>query len=575
MKTSYERWRQFIRVARGLEKAQLCFRNIRLVNVLTGQIEETDLAVHDGIVVGCGEYDGYENIDCRGSYVSPGFIEGHIHIESSLLIPERFAEAVVPWGTTTVIADPHEIANVCGIEGISYILEASREVSHLVDIFVMLPSCVPASFLETSGAKLNAVDLFTLKNHERVLGLGELMNFPGILEADRSIWEKIFLFGDHPIDGHSPLLTGKDLNAYVLSGVRSDHESTNLEEAKEKLSRGMWVMIREGSQSKDLETLIGLVDDNTWHRCLWVSDDRHPDDLFRKGHLNVQVNRAMDLGLSPFRSIALATFTPSIAYGLRDRGILAPGALADFSISPSLKPWVAKRVFKGGREVARNGKLIESCQGRAPKPISPMKIAEVNPSHFAVRAKGTLIRVIGIKEHSILTESLVEVAKVENGMVVSDPDRDILKIAVWNRYESGVLPAVGFCKGLGLKEGAIASTVAHDNHNLIVAGVSDESMTVAVETLRETGGGLVVVDAKGSRVVLPLEVGGLMTDSSVETVTRRLEEIKDKTRSLGSSLENPFMALSFVALAVIPSLKLTDRGLVDVERFAFVPLFVD
>lgn len=574
MKASYEKWQRFIRVARGLEKAEKCFRNVKLVNTLTGQIEETDLAVHEGIVIGCGDYDAHENIDCRGSYMASGFIEGHIHIESSLLIPERFAEAVAPWGTTTVIADPHEIANVCGAEGISYMFLAASKASNLVDIFFMLPSCVPASPLETSGAALSAVDLYALTDHERVLGLGELMNFPGVLGTDKSIWEKIFLFEDRHIDGHAPLLKGKDLNAYVLFGIKSDHECTELEEAKEKLSRGMWIMIREGSQTKDLEALIGLVDDNTWQRCLWVSDDRHPDDLLRRGHLNIQVNRAMELGLNPVRSIALATLTPSVAFGLKDRGILTPGTIADFSLSPSLKPWIPKRVFKRGREVARNGKLLENVTGRAPKPPNPMKIKSIDPSYFAVKAEGTLIRVIGIRERSIITESFVEKAKIENGIVLSDPERDILKVAVWNRYEEGALPSVGFCKGLGLKEGAIASTVAHDNHNLIVAGVSDEAMATATEALRRVGGGLTVVDSRGNPTVLPLEVGGLMTDSPLETVVQKLDELKEKVKSLGSTMENPFMALSFLALPVIPSLKLTDRGLVDVDKFAFVPLFV-
>ncbi|MGC8719281.1 MAG: adenine deaminase [Thermodesulforhabdaceae bacterium] len=575
MKASYERWRQLISVARGLEKAQLCFRNVRIVNPLTGQIEETDFAVHDGIIVGLGNYDAVENIDCRGSYAAPGFIEGHIHIESSLLIPERFAEAVVPWGTTTVIADPHEIANVCGMEGIRYFLEAAGMVEHLVDIFVMLPSCVPASPLETSGASLNAVDLYELAGHKRVLGLGELMNFPGVLGANREIWEKVFLFGDCHIDGHSPLLSGKDLNAYVLSGVRSDHECTKLEEAREKLARGMWIMIREGSQSKDLEALIGLVDDTTWHRCLWVSDDRHPDDLLRRGHLNVQVNRAMEFGLSPVRALALASWTPALAFGLRDRGALLPGTIADFSLSPTLKPWVPHRVFKRGREVSHDGKVIEPCNGRARKPTNPMKIASVDRSHFAVKAEGTMIRVIGIREHSILTDHLVEPALIKDGLVVSDPERDILKVAVWNRYEPGALPAVGFCKGLGLKEGAIASTVAHDNHNLIVAGISDDLMALAADTLRKRGGGLAVVDRKGAVLDLPLEVAGLMTDSPLENVARRLDELKSKAQELGSKVENPFMALSFLALPVIPSLKITDRGLVDVEKFAFVSLFAD
>ncbi len=574
MKLDYKSWSDFLKVARGDQKAEKCFRNVKIVNPLLGEVKETDFAVHKGIIVGCGDYDALENIDCQGYYACAGFIEGHIHIESSLLTPQRFAEAVIPWGTTTVVADPHEIANVCGLDGIRYFLE-SAELIDFVDFYFMLPSCVPASPFETSGASLEGVDLLSYLNHPRVIGLGELMNFPGLIGGDKKLWEKVFLFHDALIDGHAPLLSGKALNAYAFSGIRSDHESTRPEEALNKIAVGIFVMIREGSQTKDLENLVGIINNVTWSRCMFVSDDKHPDELLSKGHMNVHVNRAVELGLSPIMALALATWTPSLYFNFKDRGALLPGTLADFSLSPSLHPWVPERVFKRGEEVARDGKALVKANKEVVKPKNPMNIGKVVPSDFAVKAKGENIRVIGIRRNSIITDSLIEKAPVKQGFVVSDPQRDIVKVAVWNRYEVGSKPSIGFCKGLGLKKGAIASTVAHDHHNIVVAGIDDESMALAVEALKKHGGGLVAVSSKEDLLVLPLEVAGLMTDRPIEKTARRLVELKNKLKSMGTSIENPFMALSFIALAVIPSLKITDKGLVDVDSFSFVYLFVD
>ncbi|SFM67833.1 adenine deaminase [Thermodesulforhabdus norvegica] len=571
---AYDALMEFLSVARGDSPAELCFRNARIAHPLTGLVHETDFAVHKGIIVGWGNYEAHENIDLKGAFVCAGFIEGHIHIESSLLTPDRFAEAVIPWGTTTVVADPHEIANVLGEKGLDYFLRCAESVK-LVDYYMMLPSCVPASPLETSGAVLNGVDLWRYKNHTRVLGLGELMNFPGVIAGTRDVWDKILLFGDTLIDGHAPLVLGKDLNAYVFSGVTSDHECTGPEEAIEKLAAGMWIMIREGSQSRDLDKLIGMVNENTWPRCMFVSDDRHPDDLVTRGHLTVQINRAMEKGIDPIRALAMASLTPALYFGFGDRGALVPGSIADFSVSPSLNPWMPQRVFKRGVEVFGDGRLTKEESAEIDLPGSPMEIEKIGPEDFKIPAKGRYIRVIGLKEGSILTDSLVEEAQIEDGEAVSDPERDIIKIAVWNRYIRGSRPSLGFCKGLGLKMGALASTIAHDSHNLIVAGVSDEAMAYAADAVRRAGGGIAVASDSGEVLVLELPVGGLMTPSSVEHVAKKLADLRERAGALGTSMENPFMALSFIALPVIPELKITDKGIVDVKNFNFVPLWVD
>ncbi len=572
----YDRWMNLIAAARGDIKVDKCLRNARLINPFTGKVHETDIAIHSGIIVGLGNYDAHENIDIKGEYVCSGFIEGHIHIESSMLSPIRFCEAVVKWGTTTVVADPHEIANVMGDAGLEYFLKCAEKIK-FVDLYFMLPSCVPASPFETSGSSLDAVDLFRYINHPRVIGLGEVMNFPGVINGIKDVWNKLLLFNNHPMDGHAPQLTGQQLNAYVLAGIGSDHECTTENEAREKLSRGMTIMIREGSQTKDIEALIPIIDDNTWPRCMFVSDDRHPDDLINRGHLNVQINKAMELGLPPVRALSLASWTPALYFGFRDRGALVPGYIADFSISESINPWKPKRVFKKGVEVFRNGVFLESLPEVSP-PSSPMAIKHFYEESIRVPASESTskkIRVIGLKENTILTDHLIVDATVKDGFVVADVERDILKIVVWNRYSSEAKPTVGFCKGFGFKKGAIASTIAHDNHNLIAVGCDDRSIINAAKALKECGGGIAVCTSSDDVDFLPLPIGGLMSDKSAEEVAENLNRLKEKTSEIGSKIENPFMALSFLALPVIPELKITDQGLVDVMKFSFTSLFTD
>jgi adenine deaminase len=575
MKIDTVRLAGLLDAARGNRPADLCIKNCRIVNVLSGRIEATDLAVYDGFIVGWGDYGSRESIQADGMYVCPGFIDGHIHVESSLLSPANFCAAVLPWGTSAVVADPHEIANVLGLPGIRYFLQCARSVP--MDFFFNLPSCVPASPLETSGASLRAVDLESLLPHENLLGLAEVMNFPGVLEADPQVTDKLLLFQDGVIDGHSPLLTGRDLNAYIAAGIRSDHECTSPGEAEEKLSRGMTLMIREGSQSKDLEKLLGCVNDHTWPHCMFVSDDVHPDDLIRKGHMNAVVNRAMAIGMEPVRAIALATWTAANHFRLPRRGALVPGFLADFSFSPTLNPWKPIRVFKRGVETARDGKLLEDpLQWSLPlMPGSPMRITRLVPEDLLVPARDAGLRVIGVQEGTLLTRKLVVRPKIEDGYAVSDVGRDILKMAVYNRYIPDRAPALGFVQGMGLRKGALATSVAHDSHNVIAVGVMDADIIAVVSALREKGGGMAVGSAGGELEILPLPIAGLMSAEPAREVAENLGRLSSLARKWGSTLENPFMALSFMALPVIPELKLTDLGLVDVSLFSHVPLFED
>jgi adenine deaminase len=573
MKWDSSRLSRFVEAVRGQIPADLCLRGCRILNVLTGKVETADLAVYDGFIAGWGRYEAMKTIDAEGMFVCPGFIDGHIHIESTLLSPGRFCASVVPWGTSAVVADPHEIANVLGIEGIRYFLGATEAIP--LDVYFNLPSCVPASPLETSGAHLRASDLHSLLPHSRILGLAEMMNFPGVLQAFPDVLDKLLLFQERCMDGHAPLLSGMDLNAYIGTGITSDHECTTLEEAREKLSKGMTLMLREGSQSKDLANLLAAVDDYTWPRCLLVSDDRHPDDLLREGHMNFIVNRAMALGLEPVRALTLATWTPARHFGLSRRGAIAPGYLADFSLSPTLNPWVPQRVFKKGREVAREGKLLiapETFPSPAAPP-SPMNLSAPSLDALSVPAEAGLLRVIGVQEGTLFTRKILFPPKIENGQAVADLDRDILKLVVFNRYRPGAPPSIGFVQGIGLRKGAMATTVAHDSHNLIVVGTNDTDIAHVVDAVQKAGGGMAIGSAGDTTELLPLPIAGLMSDAPVEKVVEHLETLKARARSWGSPLHNPFMALSFLALPVIPELKLTDLGLVDVSAFDFVPLF--
>ena len=570
-------WQQ--RLARRLEAARgdrpvdLLFRGGKVVNVFTGELASTSVAVFDGVVVGFGERQANEVVELDGGILSPGFIDGHFHLESSLLIPAEFARAVLPHGTTTVVADPHEIANVAGIAGVQFMLEASEDIG--LEVFYMAPSCVPATHLETAGAELSANDIEKLAQHPRVLGLAEVMNFPGVIMGDEAMLDKLERFLDKIIDGHSPGLSGAQLDAYLCGGIGSDHECTRLEEAREKLGKGMHIMLREGSQARDLEALAPLVTSQTKQRCMLVSDDCHPEDLLEQGHMNRVLKRAMELSIDPITAIQLASLNPARYFGLRTLGAIAPGYQADMVLLNSLQPLQIGRVYKKGKLVAEDGKcLLAKKLVAAEVQLISMNLEELKEEDLRLQAQGSEMRAIRAVPNTLITEEEIVTVADRQGQAVSDANRDLLKIVVIERHQGSGRKGFGFVRGLGLRKGALASTVAHDSHNLIVVGVSDSDMVVAANTLRELGGGLVVVSDGQVQAQLPLPVAGLMTAASLEQVVAWKKEVNQAALELGATLEHPFMALSFLALPVIPKLKLTDQGLVDVESFTHVPLFV-
>ncbi len=572
---------KLIGVACGEEKAELLLTNAQVANTISGEIYRADVAVHSGLIVGVGDgYEGEEVHDLGGKFLVPGFIDGHVHIESSMLSVGEFARAVVPQGTTTVVVDPHEIANVCGLNGISYMLKTSNDIP--LNVFMMLPSCVPATNMETSGAKLEAYDLKAFQHHPRVLGLGEFMNFPGILLRDPEAMEKVELFRGRTIDGHAPGLTRRELGAYILAGITSDHECTTVTEAQEKLRVGMYIMLREGSVAHNLDDLIPLVNKfNDW-RCLLATDDRHPQDLVEAGHIGGMVRRVIREQGNVIRALRVASLNTARYYGLKHLGAIAPGYTADLLVVDNFIDLTVERVYKDGKMVAEGGKaLFELPPADHSTVLATMNLDPIASGMLSIpgsESAGTVsvkTRVIVMIPGQLVTSQVIEEAPVKDGFVITDTSRDILKLAVVERHRRTGNIGRALVRGFGLKTGALASSVGHDSHNITVVGVTDEEMALAVNTVARAGGGLAAVRDGKVLAILKLPIAGLMSTLTLDQTVADLKNLHQVvSRELGCPLEDPFTALSFLSLPVIPELKLTDKGLVDVGKFDFVDLFV-
>lgn len=553
---------------RGLAPADLVLRGGRVFDLITGTLIAGDVAICGGVIVGVFDaYEGREVIDVSGRILVPGFIDTHLHIESSLVTPYEFDRCVGPHGVTTAICDPHEIANVCGIPGVQYFLDASAET--VMDIRVNLSSCVPSTHMETAGARLEAADLIPLMDHPRVIGLAEFMNFPGVLMKDPGCLAKLEAFRGRHIDGHAPLLSGRDLNGYIAAGIRTEHEATSAPEALEKLRKGMRVLIREGSVSKDLHALAPILTETTAPYCCFCTDDRNPLDIAEQGHLDYLIRTAIALGAPVLAAYRAASLSAAEAFGLKDRGLIAPGKRADIVVLPDLESCRPEMVFTAGVRVED----AAFARRRIVPPVArhSVRATRSEPHHFRTGGNRVETPVIGIIPGKIITQHLTFDIAPEDGDKRPDVTRDLIKIAVIERHGKNGNRATGFVQGFGLQGGAIASTVCHDHHNIAVVGADYADMALAANRLAEIEGGFVVV--QGGRVLaeLALPVAGLMSLQPFETVRDDLIALRAAAKSLGVVLEEPFLQLAFLALPVIPHLKITDHGMVDVDRFEVLP----
>ncbi|PIE68188.1 MAG: adenine deaminase [Deltaproteobacteria bacterium] len=566
--------KKIVSTARGDAPADLLLTNAKIVNVFSGRIVDSSIAVKDGHIAGFGDHEAADTVDLGGRYVAPGFIDAHVHIESAMVNVTEFARTVAPCGTTTVVADPHEIANVLGTAGIMYMLQSAD--GQPMDCLFSLPSCVPATDMETAGANLNADDLAPFMEHPRVAALAEMMNYPGVIFGDDGVMAKLDLARRHrrTLDGHAPGVGGSRLHAYTAAGIASDHECTRAEEALEKLEMGMHIMVREGTCARNLDALFPMIDATTRRRMMWCTDDRHPHDLIEEGHVDAIIRKAVAKGLDPVTAICMGTLNAADYFGIHDAGAVAPGRKANLVVFSNLADIRAEQVYFKGRKVAENGRLRPGIP--RPDPVTVPSAMNLNPEKldFSVPASGHRIRVIRTIPDQVITRCEELDVVVRDGLAVADPKTDLVKLAVVDRYSGTARIGKGFVTGLGLKHGAIASSVAHDSHNIIVAGVNDVDMQTAVAAVVKMGGGFAATNDGRLLADLPLPVAGLMSDQPVATVNGQMDTMIAAARDLGAGLTDPFMTLGFLALPVIPDLKLTDKGLVDVTRFEVVPLFV-
>ena len=560
-----ERLQRRLAVARGDEPADVVVRGGRVLSVFTKEWLEVDVAIADGVVAGLGDYDGVEVLDASGKHVVPGFIDAHMHLESVKLMVDEFARLVLPLGTTTVVADPHEIANVLGVDGVHWLLDASARLQ--LDVYFMASSCVPASPFESPRRPLGPGDLESLMRRRRVLGLAEMMNFPGVITGSPTELEKLMLEGAEHVDGHAPGVLGKELQAYAASGIASDHEALTVEEGRERLRAGMWLLVREASMARNLLDLLPLVQELGPGRIAFCTDDRDPEDIADDGHVNGMVRKAVAAGIAPEDAIVMASLHPALCHGLRRHGAIAPGYRADLLILPDLVGFAPETVLKRGRRIEDPPPLEIPDWVRQSVRVRPVSAAD-----FAIASDGSSIRAIGLVTDQVVTKSLVREPAVAAGHAVADAGRDLAKIAAVERHLATGRTGLGFVSGSGLQHGALASSVAHDAHNLVVVGMSDEDMAFAVERLVEIGGGIVAVDAERVLAECPLPIAGLLSDAPLATVIEQSRACNEAAHALGWTGATPFLTLSFLGLSVIPHLKITDRGLVDVDRFELVPL---
>ena len=572
--------REQVAAATGSKKAELVLKNAQIVNVFTQSVETGDIAIEGGYIVGIGNYEGITEKDLGGAYVCPGFLDGHIHIESSMTSPGEFERAVVPHGTIAVITDPHEIANVAGTAGIRFMMQSAQKLD--LDVYFMLPSCVPATDLDESGAELLARDLEPFYADEKVLGLAEMMNAFGVTHGDKGCFEKLVQARSlkKAIDGHAPALSGKELNAYVTAGIRSDHECSDFEEAKEKFARGQWIMIRQGTAAKNLKALMGMFEDPYYQRCLLVTDDKHPGDLIRIGHIDAIIREAVSMGADSIRAIRMGTLNAAAYFGLHDMGAVAPGYKADLAVFDDLRTLNVKQVYKGGKLVAENGKMLHQKEKntdwsteikervfhsfhRVPITVEELQLKETTGTHQ---------RVIDMVAHELITKERIEEWKELPGVAPGvDISRDIVKLAAIERHKNTGHVGLGFLGKYGLKKGAVATSIGHDSHNLVIAGVTDEDMVLAGNRVIENGGGLAIALEGKVLADLPLPIGGLMADEPVEVVDEKLEHMKKLSVELGISEDiDAFMTLAFISLPVIPKLRLNTYGVIDVEKHQVV-----
>lgn len=562
---------------------KLLFKNGSIVNVFTGEIETKNVLIDNGTIIGIGDYndtDADEIEDISGKYICPGFIDGHIHIESTMLLPEELAKVCIVHGTTTIIADPHEIANVCGTDGIRFMLEASEGIP--MTVYIMLPSCVPATIFDESGATLNANDLSPLYNNDRVLGLGELMNYPGVIAEEKEVIQKIrdANKAGKIVNGHAPMLSGKELDKYITAGINDDHECSSAEEAIERIRKGQWIMIREGSAARNLEALLPLFDKPYSHRCLLVTDDKHPSDIMNNGHIDSIIRKAASLGKSIITGIQMATIQAAQCFGLKNMGAVAPGYIANLLILDNLDELKINKVYYYGKKVCENGMAMPMKKPNISTKLYENVITSFNMQvlskyDFEIIPQSGKCRTIGVIPGQLITEELlydIDFSK-NNGI---DTKRDILKLAVAERHHNTGHIGLGFIHGIGLKEGAIASSVSHDSHNLIIIGANESDMAIAGNRVREIGGGNVVVKNGEIIAEMQLPIAGLMSKFSAEEVAVQNEKTKNIVHELGVPNNiSPFMNMAFVSLPVIPSIKMSTLGLVDVNSQKLISLFVN